>query len=1585
MKKVISLLLSLIMILTLLPINILADTTPTFSVESTWAKPGSTVNVDVTVKDNPGLISANLEFTLPDGLSIVGATAGDAFSALTMTAPSELTEDGSVTGKCTFIWSTSDINDEDIKDGVVLSLQIKIADDATVDNVLDISVSAPSDYFYGKDINEIPVSTENGSISVIDYLPGDVTADGKINTKDVIYILRYIVDGCKTNPNGYNVSLKEEAADVTADGKINTKDVIYILRYIVDGCKTNPNGYNIKLLPGYKTCAHSDMQHVEAKAATCTEKGNIEYWYCSDCDKYFTDAAGKGRVEVKDTDITALGHDVVIDEAVPATSTSTGLTEGSHCARCNKVLVEQIVIPIPEPEEYAITYEIADDTDTYLAQQTIENPNPNTYKTGSAVTLQKLVVPGYDWVGWYDEDGNKVERISADSTGAVSLKAKLTPHAYTLQFTVSIEGLDTLEKDKVKDTTYYVNAKTALPNLTMDKYIFVGWTDEDGNLYKTNDINVIPQGTTGDLILKDNWVSVRNLASAKTKLDDPLVVEDTDNKRIYFTYEIGTISNVPLETLVTLESANGLISYKEFTKETSLTSETMEKIGSTLSKETTDSTQFTLSKELTDMTELSEKYSEQNGFDRQTIDTQSRSKTNTQSISTSQGGSSENYVYNDVKTKDSKNENYVLNTNFDTGASNELTLGAKNTTEASAGVEFPIDILSVNAGVKNTTELSATNTTKAYMDFSVGTTSTWNRDSSLETQQTNSSTSTKNWNTTSAASTASTVSNTSSISEAIHELISSEYGYGKTYSEKNGNSEMRGTTSSAGETTSKDYAITFSTETITTEKTSYSTTGYTTGSYRLIVAGTLHVFAVVGYDIANNEYFNYTFSVLGDGSCNDGPTDIIDYSFDGTFSDRENSVIPFEVPAYVNEYVDSRIAKTDGLEYSYDNKNHTATVEAYTGTDSVVYVPSFCVDAEGTAYTVTGITSDVFKGNTSIQAVSLGRYVSEIPDSAFSGCTSLKYVICPAVTKIGNNAFNGCTAMEEFKLSKQITSLGENAFAGVKSVIAEIGYSEEAEDLTAELANSIELAENAASCGAKSVSLDVSALPSDAKVDLVVNSGDSFTLSGGGKTFTALTLESRATNTRIEKITFADTAKYPLKLYSDNVTLYSIDIENCKSFALLLGNSKTNLLLSGTNNITTAGENAIICKDVVISYTNSGKLNVSGNVLTCGSISGETTRLVVNPGEIKTISTELFDKYEKGIINITLDPNGGALADGDSSAMTAFFGTAIGELPTPTRDGFTFDGWYTEAESGDKVTEDYIFSTVGDVKIYAHWTANGYTVKWNNATGVVIAVERTSSPYANQLTGALTSGAAVYYGDVLSVKYTASTGYTIGKTGVESITVVGNVTSSDIYASATPNSYTYNIVYKSSNGTNLGTATATYKYGTTNTISPPAKTGYNSPSAQTVKWDSVTAKTITFTYTPKSVSTSQQAASGQWWWYNNSTGITFSVQAQYQNRTASSVQVRLVWNQTITKNSYYGYKQLFYASCGGQNTGNVTICENTTWASSSSSARTVTAYSGWMTVPVSATQTSVTIACDWLTYGTSDKGSWSKTISIPTY
>mgnify|MGYP004625839575 FL=1 len=41
---------------------------------------------------------------------------------------------------------------------------------------------------------------------------------------------------------------------------------------------------------------HTDLKHINAKAATAAAEGNIEYWYCEDCDKYFSDAAATKEI-----------------------------------------------------------------------------------------------------------------------------------------------------------------------------------------------------------------------------------------------------------------------------------------------------------------------------------------------------------------------------------------------------------------------------------------------------------------------------------------------------------------------------------------------------------------------------------------------------------------------------------------------------------------------------------------------------------------------------------------------------------------------------------------------------------------------------------------------------------------------------------------------------------------------------------------------------------------------------------------------------------------------------------------------------------------------------------------------------------------------------------------------------------------------------------------------------------------------------------------------------------------------------------------------------------------------------------------
>ena len=79
---------------------------------------------------------------------------------------------------------------------------------------------------------------------------------------------------------------------------------------------------------------------VAAKAATCTEAGYEAYYRCADCGQLCSDADGNNEIS-EPVSIPALGHIEVADAAVEATCTTAGKTAGSHCSRCNAVLTAQ--------------------------------------------------------------------------------------------------------------------------------------------------------------------------------------------------------------------------------------------------------------------------------------------------------------------------------------------------------------------------------------------------------------------------------------------------------------------------------------------------------------------------------------------------------------------------------------------------------------------------------------------------------------------------------------------------------------------------------------------------------------------------------------------------------------------------------------------------------------------------------------------------------------------------------------------------------------------------------------------------------------------------------------------------------------------------------------------------------------------------------------------------------------------------------------------------------------------------------------------------------------------------------------------
>lgn len=92
----------------------------------------------------------------------------------------------------------------------------------------------------------------------------------------------------------------------------------------------------------------------------------------------------------------------------------------------------------------------------------------------------------------------------------------------------------------------------------------------------------------------------------------------------------------------------------------------------------------------------------------------------------------------------------------------------------------------------------------------------------------------------------------------------------------------------------------------------------------------------------------------------------------------------------------------------------------------------------------------------------------------------------------------------------------------------------------------------------------------------------------------------------------------------------------------------------------------------------------------------------------------------------TLAFNGNGGTNGTSKSLNV--GAAYGSLPSSSRTGYTFDGWYTAASGGSKVSSSTTMTTdlmVQTVTLYAHWTANTYTLTYNANGGSVSPSSKT--------------------------------------------------------------------------------------------------------------------------------------------------------------------------------------------------------------------------------------------------------------------
>ena len=137
--------------------------------------------------------------------------------------------------------------------------------------------------------------------------------------------------------------IKTEAADPTCakDGNIEYYYCTVCERYYRDEACTQETTLDECTIPKLNT--HDNIEHVAAKAETCCEKGCIEHWACKTCGQAFEDEAGTDKLDKSAVEIPidATKHKKLVHhDALAATCSEKGMEEHWYCDGCDKYFTD---------------------------------------------------------------------------------------------------------------------------------------------------------------------------------------------------------------------------------------------------------------------------------------------------------------------------------------------------------------------------------------------------------------------------------------------------------------------------------------------------------------------------------------------------------------------------------------------------------------------------------------------------------------------------------------------------------------------------------------------------------------------------------------------------------------------------------------------------------------------------------------------------------------------------------------------------------------------------------------------------------------------------------------------------------------------------------------------------------------------------------------------------------------------------------------------------------------------------------------------------------------------------------------------
>ena len=199
------------------------------------------------------------------------------------------------------------------------------------------------------------------------------------------------------------------------------------------------------------------------------------------------------------------------------------------------------------------------------------------------------------------------------------------------------------------------------------------------------------------------------------------------------------------------------------------------------------------------------------------------------------------------------------------------------------------------------------------------------------------------------------------------------------------------------------------------------------------------------------------------------------------------------------------------------------------------------------------------------------------------------------------------------------------------------------------------------------------------------------------------------------------TGKGDLKISAvlDPYNELDISVTSKNSYQLACGTQRLNYTLTGTeftdNKITYTTTDVTDNSKTDFSTTLAAQVN--GQAVISGTYN-----------DILTFTMDCKESYPEGKCRLVYDANGGTVT---TTGKVLNIGSVYGTLETPTRTGYSFEGWYTKLNDGQKVSEQN--QILERTTIYAHWKANTYTIQYNNNaskhSGASGTMENTSMAY----------------------------------------------------------------------------------------------------------------------------------------------------------------------------------------------------------------------------------------------------------------